>query len=139
MLDLVFVSDSSEISVFVIRHLAPSSCAAPIYTHDLPSVIKNSNTLMYADDVKIFLSFNNIDDQGLIQDDISYLTSWCNTNLMELKVKKFKYMCFTRSSPTNGFYKMNGDVLELVNSFNDLGIIFDRKLVFRNHITSTVS
>ena len=29
--------------------------------------------------------------------------------------------------------------LELLNSFNDLGIVFDCKLNFRNHITSTVS
>ena len=36
-------------------------------------------------------------------------------------------------------YTMNGAVLELVNSFNDLRIIFDCKLDFRNHITSIVS
>ena len=34
---------------------------------------------------------------------------------------------------------MNGAVLELVNSFNDLEIIFDCKLDFRNHITTTVN
>ena len=45
-------------------------------------------TLMYADDVEIILSFNNIEDQELIQDDINYLTSWCSTNLMELNVMK---------------------------------------------------
>ena len=33
---------------------------------------------------------------------------------------------------------MNGAVLELFNSFNDLGIIFDHNLDLRNHITSTV-
>ena len=31
---------------------------------------------------------------------------------------------------------MNGAVLELVNSFIELGIIFDCKLDFRNHITA---
>ena len=50
---------------------------------------------MYADDVKIFLSFNNINEKVLIQNDINYLTSWCSTNLMELNVKKCKYMCVT--------------------------------------------
>ena len=58
---------------------------------------------------------------------------------MELIVKKCKCTCFIRSSLTNGFYTMNGAVLELVNSFNVLGIIFDCKLDFRNHITSIVS
>ena len=48
-------------------------------------------------------------------------------------------MCFTTSSPTNEFYTMIGAVLELVNAFNDLQIIFDCRLDFRNHITPTVN
>ena len=47
---------------------------------------------MYADDVKIYLLFNNIEDQVLIQDDINYLTSWFSTNLIKLNVKKFNYV-----------------------------------------------
>ena len=46
---------------------------------------------------------------------------------------------FTGSSPSYGFYTMNDAVLELNNSFNDLGIIFSCELDFGNHITSTVS
>ena len=57
---------------------------------------------------------------------------------MEVNVKKCKYMCFSRLSSTSGFYITNGAVLQLVNSFNNLGIVFDCKLGFRNHITSTV-
>ena len=43
------------------RHLGP--LIFTLFINDLPSVIRNSNTLRvtYADDVKIFLSFNNID------------------------------------------------------------------------------
>ena len=37
-----------------------------LFIDDLSSVIRNSKTLMYADDIKIFLSFNNIEDQVLI-------------------------------------------------------------------------
>ena len=46
---------------------------------------------MYKDEVKIYLSFNNIEDHVLLQDDINHLSSWCSTNLMELNVKKCKY------------------------------------------------
>ena len=87
----------------------------------------------------LFLSFNNIEDQVLIQDYINYLTSWCSTNLMNLNVKNFKHMDYSRSSPSKGFYTMNGTVLELVNSFKDLEIIFDCKLISKNHISLTVS
>ena len=48
-------------------------------------------------------------------------------------------MGFNRSSPINGFYIINVAVLEQVNSFIDLGIIFDCKVDFRYHITSSVS
>ena len=48
---------------------------------------------MNAGNVKMFLSFNNIADQELKQDDINYLTSWCNTNLMELNVTKNLNIC----------------------------------------------
>ena len=44
---------------------------------------------------------------------------------MALNVKKCKHMCYNRTYPTNGFYVMNGDILEPVNFFNELGIIFD--------------
>ena len=56
-----------------------------------------------------------------------------------MNVKKCKYMCFTRLYPTNGFYTMNGAIVDLVNSFNELGTIFNYKLDFRNHIISTAS
>ena len=46
---------------------------------------------MYADNIEIFLSYNNIEDQVLIEEDINYLTSWCSTNLMELTIKICKY------------------------------------------------
>ena len=37
------------------------------------------------------------------------------------------------------YYTMNSAILKLGYSFNDLGIIFECKLDFRNYITSTVS
>ena len=42
---------------------------------------------MYVDVFKIFLSFSNIADQVLIQDNINYLTSYCSTNLIKSNVK----------------------------------------------------
>ena len=59
-----------------------------LFINDVPSFIRNSNTLIYADVVQIFLAFNNIEDQILIQDDINYLTSWSSANLREPNVKK---------------------------------------------------
>ena len=63
-------------------HLGP--LLFTLFINDLPSIISNSNTLMYAEDVEIFLAFNDIEDQVLIQDDINCPTCWCSTNLIVL-------------------------------------------------------
>lgn len=118
-------------------HLGP--LLFTLFINDLPSIIKHSKTLMYADDVKIVLSFKNSDQQKLLQNDINHLTTWCDDNLMELNIKKCKYMIFTRSLEINGRYTMNNTYLELVDIFNDLGVILDRKLDFKKHISLTVN
>ena len=38
-----------------------------------------------------------------------------------------------------GFYTINGIKLELVQTFNDLGVLLDMKLNFRDHISKTVN
>ena len=84
-------------------HLGP--LLFTLFINDLPSVFRNSNILIYADDIEIFLIINNIEDQVLLQDNINYLTSWPGTSLMELNIK----------NPTNGFYTMN---LEIIFDWN---------------------
>lgn len=118
-------------------HLGP--LLFTLFINDLPSVIQHSNTLMYADDVKIISTLNNLNHQSLMQNDINRLSLWCSINLMELNVKKCKYMIFTRSLPINGQYVMNNVALDLVDSFNDLGVLLDRKLDFISHISLTVN
>ena len=98
-------------------HLGP--LLFTLFINDLPTVIKFSQTLMYADDVKLFISFNNSDQQVLLQNDINNLTTWCSMNLINLNAKKCKYMIFTRSSPIKGSYIMNNIVLDLVKNLND--------------------
>ena len=118
-------------------HLGP--LLFTLFINDLPSILKHSNILMYADDVKLFLSFNISYQQSLLQADLNNLATWCNLNLMHLNVKKCKYMIFSRTNPNIATYTLNDDVLEQVDTFNDLGILLDRKLDFRSHIYNTVN
>lgn len=118
-------------------HLGP--LLFTLFINDLPKVIKYSQTLMYADDVKIFLSFNNTADQALLQYDIINFTTWCEDNLMDLNTKKCKYMIFSRTTPINGCFLMNNEPLELVQTFNDLGILLDKQLDFRAHVSTTIN
>lgn len=118
-------------------HLGP--LLFTLFINDLPSALQYCKSLMYADDVKLLLAFKNPDDQSLLQIDINNFTTWCNINLMDLNTNKCKYMVFTRSFPINGLYEMNNLRLEMVETFNDLGILLDKHLDFRDHISKTIN
>lgn len=110
-----------------------------LFINDLPSVINNASILMYADDVKIFYSSNNIADFDLLKSDLVALTNWCEINCMSLNVDKCKHMSFSRFPIAPSTYQINGINLESVESFNDLGVILDAKLRFHLHIHSVIN
>lgn len=118
-------------------HLGP--VLFTLFINDLPSVIQHSNILMYADDVKIFYSFNDINDQSHLRTDVEYFYKWCNKNLLELNIKKCKHMTFFRSLKLDTSYNFNGATLEKVTSIIDLGILLDHQLKFCDHISMMVN
>lgn len=118
-------------------HLGPLLFS--LFINDLPRVIKYSNILMYADDVKIFLTYNCYADHTFLQHDLDAFSSWCKINLMELNHKKCNSMCFFRRSHLKVDYVLNGHTLNKVDAVSDLGIFLDAKLNFVQHISLTVN
>ena len=110
-----------------------------LFINDLPQIIQYCKILMYADDVKIFKMISSPADQVLLQSDLNRFHKWCIENLMELNVKKCKHMVYSRYAPQNFLYYINGNALETVKSFCDLGVLFDMKLTFNSHIQITVN
>ncbi|XP_075150734.1 uncharacterized protein LOC142224835 [Haematobia irritans] len=96
----------------------------------------NSRILMYADDVKLFSSFDNSGQVHLLQGDLDSFDDWCRVNLKDLNLRKCKFMRFFRSRPIDVRYSIRGSLLEEVDSFVDLGIVMDRRLNFNGHIDS---
>ena len=109
-----------------------------LYLNDLPSCVRSSNVLMYADDVKLYHSINTPSDSFLLQEDFSRVISWCQVNDMSLNLNKCKVMSFTRSSLLLTHYFIGNYELEKVSSFKDLGVLFDGKLRFNLHIDACV-
>lgn len=110
-----------------------------LFINDMPEAIKYCNILMYADDVKIFLSLQQNSDFSLLQNDLDNFCTWCHQNLMELNTKKCKIMIFSRGREIVHPYFLSNCQLELVTSFSDLGILLDTKLNFIQHITMAVN
>ncbi|GBN56344.1 hypothetical protein AVEN_11434-1 [Araneus ventricosus] len=103
-------------------------------------VFKYSECLLFADDLKLFSSMNSNLDAVLLQSDLDCLFKWCTVNKLHLNIEKCSILSYTRKSqPLNHVYKINDLVLSRSDSVTDLGIIFDTKLDFSQHINSMVS
>ena len=119
-------------------HLSP--LLFNIFINDIVKVIKHSQILLYADDLKIYRCIESVDDCEKIQDDLDNLISWCNLNGMEFNTKKCKVITFHRKSNIIEFkYVISGDILERVNSIKDLGVLFDGGLSFNEHVNFITS
>ncbi|XP_075150853.1 uncharacterized protein LOC142224961 [Haematobia irritans] len=94
---------------------------------------------MYADDVKLFLSFDNASDSLLLQEDIDKLEDWCTSNCMLLNLLKCKKMTFSRRVCEQTEYYVGNYRLENALSFNDLCVFFDSRLDFGSHIEGCVN
>lgn len=139
----VRLNNSTSKSIIVNSGVPQGSHLGPIlfslFINDLPNVIECCNVLMYADDVKIFLSYNESSDMFNLQQDLNKFHMWCNFNLMELNLKKCKHMRFSRKWSSLGLYTLGDCQLELVKEILDLGILLDPKLNFISHITMMIN
>ena len=108
-----------------------------IFINDLPNFIC-SDTLMFADDVKLYRRIANFNDCLNLQQDLTQLCKWCVANKLDLNVNKCKILSYTRKYSYPKFeYTINNNILERVDSVIDLGVVFTKDLNFKNHISIT--
>ena len=110
-----------------------------LYINDLPDKIKTS-CLLFADDVKLYHKISTQSDAHLLQNDLDTLCQWSADWKLQLNPIKCKAFTITlKRSPFLTEYKVNGTTLETVTSIQDLGVVLDSKLTFKDHINFTVS
>lgn len=97
--------------------------------------VLNVPCLIYADDVKIFYSISSIEDALTLQQNITRIQEWCVVNKLPLNPLKCNVMSYTLKSDTIKFdYGLNNIILQRPDVINDLGVSFDSKLTFSQHI-----
>ena len=95
--------------------------------------------LMYADDVKLLHRIFDISDCVKLQNNISKLSAWCDENCLTLNVNKCNVMTFSTKDSNYTFnYSLDNEPLTRPSTFKDLGVTFDKKLSFINHIDTLV-
>ena len=109
------------------------------YINDLPDVVQNSKTKLFADDCLLFKSIHNIYDQRLLQSDLTALEKWESEWQMEFNPSKCSVIQITNRSPSVASYVLHNEILQTVTDSKYLGITFNNKLSWQNHINSTTA
>ncbi|XP_075150461.1 uncharacterized protein LOC142224560 [Haematobia irritans] len=106
-----------------------------IYINDVSSCFLHSNYLLYADDLKIFSCIRNSVDVIKLQEDLDRLSFWTLVNGLPLNLKKCQKLVFHRCRDVViSDYTICSQLLESVNGKLDLGVVFDSKLNFSDHL-----
>jgi hypothetical protein len=94
----------------------------------------------FSDDLKLYMTINNVEDCKGFQSDLDRLQEWCIRNKFDLNAKKCKTISFTRGKhPIEFYYHIGGHQLERVYGHKDLGVVLDSRMTFLNHIESIIS
>lgn len=130
-----FLSDTITITSGVPQGGHCSPLLFNIFVRDISGCFLNSKCLKFADDLKFWRAVDCIRDQHLLQADIDRLSDWCIANNLFLNVKKCCFISFYRKPDRHkSNYYINGEPLRCVSSVKDLGVLFDERLSFVEHI-----
>jgi hypothetical protein len=134
----VKVGDAVSLAKSVASGVPQGSVLGPLlfllFINDLPDSIKNEIKI-FADDVKM------VTDPGQsisIQADLQELCDWESVWLLMFNVEKCKVLHIGKSNPKNT-YTFLGTALDVCSSEKDLGVTFNEKLNFHDHIYTSIS
>ena len=107
-----------------------------IFINDVIKFIKHCNTLLYADDMKIYLDVQNDHHTEItshIQEDIDSIYKWTLLNNLPLNVDKCCFIVINAASSKNKAtlqcdvsYSCNNVIIKKVEDHTDLGITFSQ-------------
>lgn len=106
-----------------------------LFINDIHTALSDTNFLIFADDLKIFYKITSLTDCSVLQKTIDKLQNWCITNHLFLNFSKCFIISFSRlTAPIHYCYTMEDKPLTRTKSIQDLGITFDNRLNFKEHI-----
>ena len=113
-----------------------------LYINDFRKCLSFSEAIMFADDTTLLFKEKSMDSLKLkVNSELSSAAEWLAENKLSLNVKKTKFMCFdtSRSTSSNFDISISNEKLEQVKSQKFLGVIFDDKLMWKDHINMIIS
>ena len=94
-----------------------------IYVNDIPSIIDNQ-TLIFADDTKIYREVKSKADFLQFQEDINCLLDWSTQCQLKFNISKC-HILHLGPSHSYGDYYLDGNKITTESSLRDLGVTID--------------
>ena len=112
-----------------------------IYIHDVAQSTSHFNFITYADDTTLCGAQTRHNDAKSTELELNKVTEWLNINKLSLNVKKTKAMLF--HMPQNKvmlpILRINGNIVEFVDTFVFLGIQINKHLHLNHHNTDVAN
>ena len=107
---------------------------------ELLEQLRDPETYCYADDLKLIaIGQNENVAAGRMQTALNILVEWTKKNNLQFNVDKTKALLFTRKNRYNRPELKIGDkTIEYVHEFKYLGVTFDQKLKWNQHVETQV-
>ncbi|KAL7630974.1 UNVERIFIED_CONTAM: hypothetical protein RMT77_018738 [Armadillidium vulgare] len=111
-----------------------------MYTNDFQNCHDSLHS-QYADDTAILIIDRNIDTLNTkVNNVLENIVTWVEANRLSLNLQKTQYLMMTNiKSPIILNVMAKGTTINRTTSAKLLGVIFDEKLSFKNHINSLIS
>ncbi len=98
---------------------------------------------LFADDAKIYKHVSSLDDKDVLQQCVNNFMKWTDRWLVKVNVNKCKVMTFHNRHKVDEkiepIYTMGQSQLECVDNIKDLGVTFDGKFKFTEHVNDKVN
>ena len=101
-------------------------------------MLQSGTCLLYADDTAIFFESDSEEHmQSKINEEIPKICNWLNVNKLSLNTEKTMGQLYSNTTKVKNIeVKINGKSIKFVETVKYLGVFIDRKLTWRDHITS---
>ena len=106
-----------------------------MFVNDISDYIKHAKFLLYADDLKLYLTIKAIEDTHLLQSDLQGISNFCKDKDSTFNESKCKIVTYTRKkTPIMENCTINDIQIERLNEIKDLGVTFTSMFSFNRHI-----
>ena len=111
-----------------------------IFINDLPSAVTSSIVMMYADDTTLYHSCVDVGDlQQALSADLQSLAAWLKWNKLKINVQKTQLLllgCRSRAQELERVrISLNGTEIRHQDKVKYLGVMIDRQLTWKQHIS----